>query len=134
MDNHDIKFRVWIDKEEMQADKGFMHMPNDTSDFELVSNGDGGFSLIANYESWVDESKFEVIQYTGYNYKDTGEEMYTGDVVYIAGLGNCEIGIDKFYGIVAIQGKYETPLIDCILEGDHPVKLGDKYQNPELLK
>ncbi len=110
MDNHDIKLRAW--------DGRF-------NQFVYFNARSGLHSL---------EPKAPTMQYTGYNYKDTEEKMFTGDVVYIAGLGNCEIGIDKFYGIVAIQGKYETPLVDCILEGDHPVKLGDKYQNPELLK
>lgn len=119
MDRHDIKFRAW-----------------DFTNSQMYFNGDD-FGTTHDYEPLLYKKQgqnVEEMQYTGYNYKDTDEEMYTGDVVYIAGLGNCEIGIDKFYGIVAIQGKYETPLIDCILEGDYPVKLGDKYQNPELLK
>jgi hypothetical protein len=130
MDN--LKFGAWIHKDITQEDSGFMHYPNDNSDFELVSDG-AGFSLLVDNEDWADDSKFEVVQYTGYNYKDTNEEMYTGDVVYIAGYGNCEIVIDKFYGIMLKKDDQEHPLVDSIIEGDFPVKLGNKYENPELL-
>jgi hypothetical protein len=74
-----------------------------------------------------------MMKYTGYNYKDTNEEMYTGDVVYIAGYGNCEIAIDKFYRIMLKKGNQEYHLVDSIIEGDYPVKIGNKYKNPDLL-
>jgi len=117
---NNIKFRAW-------NGSSMIHIES------LYFFEEEGIHEVKNGKASGLSCDYDIMQYTGYNYKDTGEEMYVGDVVYIPGQGNCEICIDIFYGITAKKGRYEIPLIDCIAEGDYPVKLGNKYENPELL-
>lgn len=61
-------------------------------------------------------------------------ELCQGDICRVDGLGNCEVGICKFYGTVFKKDGCEYPAIDSIAEGDTFEVIGNMYENPELLE
>jgi len=131
----EIKFRAYIDKDVIGEEKGLMHYPNDPSDFELVCNGDGGFSMVIDHEYWVESDKFIIMQYTGLKDKNgQGAEMYQGDIVYGAGHGNGVV--DKnYWGEWGLKYKGEfMPIHDLVMEGDLGEIKGNIHENPELLE
>ena len=64
-------------------------------------------------------------QFTGL-FDLSSDEMYESDICRVEGLGNCIVSIDQYYGVVFIDKEGgETPVIDCIAEGDSFIIIGN---------
>ena len=64
-----------------------------------------------------------------------GREVYEGDIYYIAGTGNCVVGIDLYSGVMLTDSKgEESSWIDEIVEHNIGSYLGNIHENPELLE
>ena len=81
-----------------------------------------------------------LLQYTQCETQLEKVEIYEGDIVYIAGKGNCLISID-IYGVRAeiinntgMVTEDEFLLAESLMENDVEKVLGNKHLNPELMK
>jgi hypothetical protein len=63
-----------------------------------------------------------------------GVEVYEGDIVYVAGLGNAVVRIAYHCGVYYETADDYQSYSDCAAEGDYPTVIGNLYQNPELLE
>jgi len=60
-----IKFRAWIKPDYMgSGDGGEMIAQDSKCDFSMVSNGTG-FGVVYDYETWIKDSEYEIMQFTG---------------------------------------------------------------------
>tara|TARA_R110000824_G_scaffold84040_1_gene209881 strand:+ start:878 stop:1228 length:351 start_codon:yes stop_codon:yes gene_type:complete len=85
-----------------------------------------------NYVHESGDSGWDLYLYTGI--ERGGREVYKGDIFYIAGTGNCVVGIDPYFGVMFTDSEgEESSWIDEIAENDIGDYLGNKYENPELL-
>ena len=118
--NRVIKFRAWFDDGKSQ------HM--------FFVGDEFGTSHPLDCCRYAQQGQpVTLMQFTGLKDVD-GVDVYEGDIVYVAGLGNAVVCFADHCGVY-----YETPddyqtYSDCAAEGDYPKVIGNIYQNPELLK
>ena len=110
--NRVIKFRAWNDIDKTMCDNG------------VVMHRLSALLSIKNYH---------VMQFTGLC-DVNGVEVYEGDIVYVAGLGNAVVRIAYHCGVYYETADDYQSYSDCAAEGDYPTVVGNIYQNPELLK
>jgi uncharacterized phage protein (TIGR01671 family) len=113
-----IKFRAWAAYGEML-----------TNIQNHIGNGPWAFGTML-----TKPDEFSIMQFTGLT-DINGVEIYEGDIVSVAGHGNCEVKITSYLGVVYVDTDgYEATHYDCADELDYPTVIGNIYQNPELLK
>lgn len=133
----DIKFRAFINSDATGDDAGLMHYPNDNSDFELFTNGSSCFSMVYDYERWVDEDKFNVMQFTGLTDKN-GTEIYEGDLIEVVRNKNCALlveFINDYVGGWILSHPSSNGHISLGARNSLEIEVvGNIYENPELLE
>jgi hypothetical protein len=84
-------------------------------------------------------NQWEVMEFTGLKDKnDQGDtDIYENDIVYIAGTGNCIVGICPVLGVffrsISDNGAVESAH-DVLMENDLGAVIGNIYQSPHLLE
>lgn len=105
----EIKFRVWWEDRKMFY-----------GDLDLNN-------LIPKNKNEI----YELMQFTGLKDKK-GEEIYEGDIMYVAGTGNVEIRF--IYGCFGYTDNCNFYALFDDAEGDVEEVIGNIYENPELLE
>jgi uncharacterized phage protein (TIGR01671 family) len=119
----DIKFRA-------VTPVGIFHTPS--GNFSIALHDTGHRVQMWSSDGLVDEFPATSIeQYTGLKDKN-GTEIYEGDILYIAGLGNCLVGSeDGFFGFT-IESKGSIENIGHSLEDIERI-VGNIHENPDLI-
>ena len=85
----------------------------------------GVFTSFPKAESWLKDN----------NHK--GKEIYEGDIVYLAGSGNCIVSITPSLGVTFTEIDDKFGVWGCheeLMESNVESIIGNIYQNTELLK
>ena len=125
-----IKFRAWS-----KLSKKMVYRKSDgwfDSNVDLPKYRDQSISL--NTASLCDS----IILMQSTELKDDnnkGVELFEGDIVYIAGTGNCTTKICPMFG-VTFWGADDGPETyhDNLMEGDIGDIIGNIHENPELME
>lgn len=92
---------------------------------EIINKETGQFKV--NNE----KSRYELIQYTGLKDKND-KEIYEGDIVYIAGMGNSKVEWDRCHAGWIFDNRSQGCEYSDVIE-DIETIIGNIYENPELL-
>lgn len=113
----EIKFRAWDETtNEMLYELGDLHVMYE--DVLSIGYNAGKEHPTVGHGDWVD---LVLLQCTGLkSQNDQAEELYEGDVVYLAG-----------YGLYTCEFPF-TGLYEALHNGDIGNKMGDIYTDPEL--
>ena len=120
----EIKFRAWVEEsKKMHDDVWFDCLEVEWFDQEAQDeDGNPGCSvLVGDRERGGLLPYAEIMQFTGLHDKN-GKEIYEGDIVYLAGYGDYEVG---WPFIQLYQSAWEK---------DIGIIIGNIYENPELLE
>ena len=109
--SREIKFRAWDDT---------LHKMLPSRDIKELAMSSG---------AGVNWYQLKLMQFTGLKGKN-GVEIYEGDVVYVAGLGNLTVQMDNCGYWAFMPNCYDYQDVMGYLEG----VIGNIYQNPELLE
>ena len=117
----EIKFRAW-----------------DTPNKYMITHKELCLVPLTYDEVFKGKEGYPLMQYTGLKDKN-GVEIYEGDIVYIAGKGNCEVKFQHLcWEAIIIKPKFNLddvfPISESYFEGDVETVLGNIYENPELLE
>src|SRR5690606_23616320 len=122
----EIKCRAW-DKEDKR-------MINDDQDFIAVIETNNGVLRLnphhkENYWEFIDEERFDIMQYTGIKDRN-GFEIYEGDIVRCYG-GAYWNGIYEYNYVSEVRDIRD---LNEIVHSEIVEILGNRYENPELLE
>jgi len=121
--NREIKFRVW-DTEQKQFVRWFLSLP------------DGDVELNDLFIGYWNRSKFYSFQqFTGFIDRN-GKEIYEGDIFKSGEYKWEPVEFEDGQWQVHLQGARVFSvfeLFDGVPKGDHPVVIGNMFENPELL-
>jgi len=123
----EIKFRVWDKKEKrmMYPDELIAISPTGNEKLNYARLGSNGDYL------W---DKGVLLQYTGLKDKNK-EEVYDTDIIKIDNSILEVVKVDGGFIVRGINIEYENNIIDEWKRyRDKIIKLGNKYENPELLE
>ena len=122
MEKREIKFRAWNGKQMLNGEQ-LVDIPL------LISPANGNILNPKDYSQHF--GNIILMQFTGL--KDNNlKEIYEGDIMYVAGVGNVLVEfISGCFGYKDLISFY--PLYDD-QENDIEKVIGNKFENPELLK
>lgn len=141
--NREIKFKAWDKKKKKMCDiLNFDFFCNsgctDTSPSWVkverhLNDEDGNYCRTEEWEGSGDD--FEIMQYIGLKDKN-GKEIYEGDIMYVAGVGNCVVKFNYgAFGLTREDIHNVWEYFNEDFEGDIDMKvLGNIYENPKLLE
>jgi uncharacterized phage protein (TIGR01671 family) len=125
--NREIKFRAFIDDKD--CDEKLMIYQGTPCDYFMLSNGEG-FMIVRDYEHYMPEVSFKIMQYTGLKDKN-GKEIYEGDVLKYPGYKNLEIWFEDGAFLVGKRNESDQHVFQS--KTDHMEIIGNIYENPELV-
>lgn len=127
----EIKFRAFISAEYIGEEKGLMFYPNDDEPFLIASDGNS-VAVVYDYEDYVKEDDFIIMQYTGLKCSTIEQnELYEDDIIKYSFGGSSYIGriIFKDGMFIVKDGAFINYLCYCL---DIEL-LGSIYENTDLL-
>ncbi len=121
---NNLKFRAWNPKT-----KEMLNGENVLVDGEGDTAQDTGM-----HTHRLDFCELKICLLTGVE-DSHGAELHTGDLVDVEGSGICEVAMCKFYGTILIDSDgARVAIVVCMDDNDKITLVGNKWQNPELIK